>query len=270
MHLTKNELEKIAKLAKNLAITAGNRLLEIQSTVKVVKQKDRQDISTTADLASEDIIISGIKNTFPDHRIYSEEHGDNNNFSAYQWIIDPLDGTKEFIRGIPEFNVSIAVEYENKLIVSVVYRPSDHTIYSAYLGNGAYLDNERIVVSNTKHLEDSFVYCYLPSAFRNPERYTDAWNKIGEIGKRVYRLRSFADENTMLCWLAQGGHEAYINLSNPPKWHDIAPGLLIAQEAGAYIPNQTVSQIRQGTCNSIIIANHATICQEIKQIIDEE
>lgn len=270
MHLTKNELEKIVNLAKNLVITAGNRLLEIQSTVKVVKQKDRQDISTTADLASEDIILSGIKNTFPDHQIYSEEQGDNNNLSAYRWIIDPLDGTKEFIRGIPEFNVSIAVEYKNQLVASVVYRPSDHTVYSASLGNGAYLNGEKIFVSNTRHLKDSFVYCYLPSYYRNPNLYKKSWGKLGEIGKSVYRIRSFADENTILCWLAQGGHEAYINISNPPKWHDIAPGLFIAKEAGAYISEGVINEIKEGNCNSIIIANQATICQEIDSILNKE
>lgn len=270
MRSTKHELHAIENLAKKLAIKAGDYLSKAQSQTRVVEYKDAQDISTTADLESEHIILSGIHSIYPEHSIYSEEKGDNNVKNPYRWIIDPLDGTKEFVRGIPQFNVSIAVEYNDQLVVAVIYRPSDHALYSAIAGEGSYLNGKRINVASTKSLKEAFVYCYLPSYFRNPKEYKESWAQLGKVGEIAYRIRSFADENAILCWLAQGGHEAYINLSNPPKWHDIAPGLLIAQEAGAYIPNQAISQIRQGTCNSIIIANQATIWQEIKQIIDKE
>ncbi|MBP9670109.1 inositol monophosphatase [Candidatus Woesebacteria bacterium] len=257
------EPNKIRELAEQLAVSAGEYLVKVQGSAKVAKQKDRQDICTNADLGSEDIIIRGIHEKYPSHNIYSEEAGNQNLDSEYYWIIDPLDGTKEYVRGIPQFNVSIAVEYKGDLIVGVVYRPSDNSLYSASIGEGAFLNEKKIYVSTIAKLEDSFVYCYLPSSFRNPERYIEAWNRLGKIGKRVYRLRSFADENTILCWLAQGGHEAYINLSNPPKWHDLAPGLFIAKEAGAYITHKMIDEIKNRTRNSIIIANNDTIWREL-------
>ncbi len=258
--------KEIRAVAEQLSESAGEYLVDVQGKVKIAQHKDRQDICTSADLGSEDIIIRGIRTKFPDHSVYSEEAGDLSKDSEYKWIIDPLDGTKEYIRGIPQFNVSIAVEYLGELVVGVVYRPSDNSLYSASLGEGAFLNGKNISVSTITTLEDSFVYCYLPSAFRNPERYIDAWNRIGEIGKRVYRLRSFADENTMLCWLAQGGHEAYINLSNSPRWYDIAPGLFIAKEAGAHITAEMIDGIKNGTCSSIIIANNDTIWRELNNI----
>jgi fructose-1,6-bisphosphatase/inositol monophosphatase family enzyme len=107
----------------------------------------------------------------------------------------------------------------------------------------------------------------MPSFFRNPKNYKESWDRLGKLGESVYRLRSLADENTMLCWLAQGGHEAYVNISNPPKWYDVAPGLFIAKEAGAYIPEIDMENIKNGACNSIIITNQDTIYHQIKSIV---
>jgi myo-inositol-1(or 4)-monophosphatase len=264
------EYQALRALAETLARQAGEYVLQTQAQAAVTQQKDALDIATTTDLGSEKIIIEGIRKKFPDHSIYSEEAGESAHAkSKYRWIIDPLDGTKEYVRGIPQFNVSIAVEYEGVLVVAAIYRPTDQTLYSASLGEGAFRNGSKITVSNVDTLSKSFVYCYLPSYQRNAEDYTDSWDKLGSIGKQCYRLRSFADENTALCWLAQGGHEAYINLNNPPKWHDIAPGLFIALQAGAYIPSKLIEAIKKQEKCSIIVANNATIWQAISNLSKE-
>lgn len=250
--LSNNELQKFAE---KLAVNAGTILLRKQKSVRVVKQKDAQDIVTTADLASEKYIIDEITKNYPDHEILSEEAGNNAKKSDYIWIIDPLDGTKEFVRGIPLFNVSIALEYKNELLISALYRPSENVLYSASRGLGAFKDNNKIVVSRKEKLEESFVYCYLPSYKRNQEKYDWAFEKLTKIGKKAYRLRALADENTALCWLAQGGVEAYINLSNPPKKHDIVTGLLIAKEAGGIADTKNYPVL---VCNNQKIYNQLT------------
>jgi len=259
----------IKEVAEHLAKKAGKYIVEVKGRARITKQKDILDICTSADLDSEKIIIDGIKSEFPDHSIYSEESGLDGQSSAFRWIIDPIDGTKEYIRGIPLFNVSIAIEQNNILIVSVVYRPSDDSLYSASLGEGAFLNGHKIHVSNIIDLPQSFVYTYLPSFFRNSRDYQSNWAKLGKLGESIYRLRSLADENTMLCWLAQGGHEAYVNISNSPKWYDIAPGLLIAQEAGGFVPSHLIQNIKTGKNCSIVITNNATIYQEIEKTLGD-
>lgn len=260
----------LRKLAEQLVSQAGRYLLQQQSSTNILQYKDRQDICTTADLEAEAIIIKGIRNKFSNHNIISEEAGRQGEKSPYTWIIDPLDGTKEYIRGVPLYNSAIALEFNDKLVAAAIYRPYSNELYSASLGDGAFLNHQAIHVSVQTSLADSFVYCYLPSFQRNAALYPKAWSQLQEIGQHVYRIRSLADENTALCWLARGGHEAYLNLGNPPKWHDISPGLLIAQEAGAVIDQTVISQLKAGESTSLIIANNVTIFKELKKVILED
>lgn len=250
---------KIFKLfAEKLALNAGKILLENQTKFKIVNQKDIQDIATSTDIASEEYIIKTIQKNFPSHGIISEEIGAINSTADYVWLIDPLDGTKEYIRGIPQWNCSLVLTFKNEAIVSVVYRPFEKVMYSAGKNLGSFKNGNKIHVSNIKSLINSFVYCYIPSFKRNQDKYDFAFEKLSNIGKKSYRLRALADENTALCWLAQGGCEAYLNLSNPPKEHDILPGLLIAKEAGAF-----------NTINSIplVVTNNKNIYNELENII---
>lgn len=245
-------------LAEKTAIEAGELLLTFLNKSKIVKQKDIQDIATDADLASEEFIIKTILKKYPSHGIVSEESGEVNPESEYKWIIDPLDGTKEFVRDFPQWNVSIALQQNQKTICSAIFRPYENVLYSSALGLGSFKNGKQIKVSKVEKLEDAFVYCYLPSFKRNRDKYDWGFDKLKEIGKRAYRLRSLADENSALCWLAQGGCEAYINLSNPPKDNDILPGLLVAKEAGAY---NAINNI------PLVVANSKNIYNELVKII---
>ncbi len=267
--VTKVDLKGFFTFTEYLAKESGKILLKEQNKVKIVKYKDRNDIATSADLASEEFITKQINKRFPEHSILSEEKGELDKGSNYRWIIDPLDGTKEYVRGIPLWNVSIGLEYKKEVIVSVVYRPYEDSLYRAAKGFGSSLNGKKIKVSDTDKLEDSFVYCYLPSYHRNRQNYAPSFQKLSEIGKIVYRLRSVADENSAMCWLAHGGIEAYINLSNPPKWHDIAPGLLVAKESGAYITDASGKQIKTGGAKSLLAANNKSVHNALLRIINE-
>lgn len=259
MHL--NNIQEFHIFAKDIAKESGQILLDHQTKFKIVNQKDVQDIATTADIASEELIIKSILEKYPDHGILSEEKGSINPESDYIWVIDPLDGTKEYVRGIPQWNCSIALQYKKDTVVSVVYRPYEDVMYSAVKDVGSFKNEEKIEVSKIDNLENSFIYCYIPSFKRNQEKYDWAFDKLNEIGKVAYRLRAYADENTALCWLAQGGCEAYINLSNPPKLHDIIPGLLIAKEAGAYNCENKIP---------LVVANNKIIYNQLIEIINDK
>ncbi len=254
-----NNILEFKAFTEEIIINAGKILLEKQNKFKVVKQKDIQDIATSADIASEKYIVKCIQEKYPNHRIISEEMGEMNSNSEYTWIIDPLDGTKEYVRGIPQWNCSIALQYKNETIVACVYSPHENVLYSAGKSLGSFRNGLRISVSDKKGLNNSFVYCYIPSFKRNPDKYDWAFERLKPIGKKAYRLRALADENTALCWLAQGGCEAYLNLSNPPKDHDIMPGLFIAKEAGAF---STVNKI------PLVVANNERVYNELSKIIN--
>lgn len=157
----------------------------------------------------------------------------------------------------------MALEYKGELIVSAVYRPNEQALYSAAKGLGAFKNGKKIHVS-AKVLADSFVYCYLPRfQVQQEASYDQAWQQLQKIGKKVYRLRALADENTMMCWVAQGGCEAYLNLSNIPKWHDIAPGLLIAQEAGAKITDATGKLYHQSHHPAALVVSNGLIHEDL-------
>lgn len=253
-----NNILNLKKFAEELAVNAGEIILTYKNKAKIVKQKDIQDIATNADLASEKYLMDSILNKFPNHGIVSEESGEINPDAEFKWIIDPLDGTKEFVRDIPQWNVSIALQNKNKTIVSAINRPYEDVLYSSGFGIGSYKNLNKVNVSTVTKLNEAFVYCYLPSYKRNREKYDWAFEKLNLIGKKAYRLRGLADENTALCWLAQGSCEAYVNLANPPKEHDILPGLLVAKEAGAYNAENEIP---------LVVANNKRIYNEIIKLL---
>ena len=256
------------RFAENLVSSAGNILLKYQNNVNILKHKDVQDICTDADIASEEFIIKKIRQTYPNHSIFSEEKGEIKSVSEFKWIIDPLDGTKEFVRGLPLYNCSISLEYKGSTVVATLYRPSEKKLFSASLANGSFLNGKKINTSKIKKIKNAFIYCYLPSYKRNTENYEWAWKKLSKINKASYRLRSMCDENSGLCWLAMGGCEAYLNLSNPPKWHDVAPGLFIAKEAGSVISDVKGNKIKQGKVNSVVACNSQALYKSLMKILN--
>jgi myo-inositol-1(or 4)-monophosphatase len=258
MHLNNLQIQEYKTFCEEMTRVAGKILLDYQNKFKVVNQKDIQDIATSADIASEEYIIKSVLDKYPTQGVLSEEKGSINSESEFIWIIDPLDGTKEYVRGIPQWNCSIALQYKNETVVACVYRPYENVMYSAGKDLGSFKNGEKIHVSDTKNLENSFVYCYIPSYKRNQDKYDEGFANLNKIGKKAYRLRALADENTALCWLASGGCEAYLNLSNPPKDHDILPGLLIAKEAGAFNAMNKIP---------LVVANNESVYNELNQII---
>src|SRR3989339_1787351 len=105
-----NNIEELKIFLENLALKAGKIILKHKDNFQVINQKDIQDIATTADFASEKYLVDTILTKYPNHGIVSEEQGETNPDAEFKWIIDPLDGTKEFVRDIPQWNVSIALQ----------------------------------------------------------------------------------------------------------------------------------------------------------------
>jgi myo-inositol-1(or 4)-monophosphatase len=242
------EKSKELETAISAAEEAGKIILEKMGSSKVVKLKGQADLSTDADIESENAIIAVIERDFPDHNILSEETGKKEKGSKSTWIVDPLDGTKNYFRKFPFFTVSIALARGKEIVLGVVFDPSAKRLYHAEKGRGAFLNGERITVSKTKSLDKaivSFDYGHLEKA---------ALEHLNKMAGKVYRIRNLGNGSLGLCYFSQGGYDAYIS-SIGTKIMDIAAGTLIAQEAGAEITDKKGEKVDLFKSTQIITSN---------------
>lgn len=196
--------------------------------VKEVKEKPNKSLVAAADLEANKAIIKAIKRRFPEHSILSEESGLEYNSSDYKWIIDPLDGTHNFLHGIPIFGTSIALEYKKEIILGALHFPILRATAIAEKGKGAFLNGKRMNVSNKKTLEHSFVLFEFS--------YADRKEKAGFLEKFVHKtidVRNFGSAIYNLMLIAEGKAESYVILSTN-EW-DVAAGFLIVEESGGKI-----------------------------------
>ncbi len=259
------DLHFTLKFAEQLAVKTGEQILEKQKHIKIIAFKDRQDIVTNADLDAEQSIIRKIKGLFPSHRIYSEEEGSVEGSSEYEWIIDPIDGTKEFVRGLPSFSTCFALEKNGQAILSVLYEPVARKLYSAAKNIGAYEDGKKVNVNAQSSLENSFVYAYLPHHQYDAQVAEKLWNAIEKLSRKTYRIRGIAAEALAMCWVASGKIEAFISQNTFAGWYDIIPGLFIAKEAGATVTGIDGNKFtKDRLSNGFIISNGKIHSQLIK------
>jgi myo-inositol-1(or 4)-monophosphatase len=151
------------------AMEAGGILLSEFGRPAKVSRKGKLDLVTQADQQSEQLIVSRLQRRFPKHAILSEEGAGQDTGACYRWIVDPLDGTTNFVHGYPYFAVSIALEEAGKLLVGVIYEPIRKELFSGSVGEGAYLNEKRIHVSSVEHLSTSLVATGFPSLKRTPD-----------------------------------------------------------------------------------------------------
>jgi myo-inositol-1(or 4)-monophosphatase len=261
-------LKKAKVIAEKIARQVGEFLLEKQNEVEILEFKDRQDILTNIDLQAERMILSVLEKAFPQHNILSEEKGVINRKSSFTWIIDPLDCTKEYIRGIPLYNTSIALEKDNEPILGIVYRPCGDDLFSGAKGLGVFQNKRPILLSSQVKLTNSFVYAYLPNYKTDPKMFSWAWKKLSLIGRHCYRIRGIVDENSAMCWVANGACEAFINFGNPTtkRW-DVAAGMAILKEAGGRFTNLKGRRIENRDLNQGLVVSNGKIHEQLIKIL---
>lgn len=196
------------------------------------KHKGPHEMVTKSDIKAEKIIISELRKNFPKHSIFSEEAGSVGPKSEYQWLVDPLDGTHNFMRKLPVFATMVALLKNDKVILGAIYVPVMDFMFTAEIGKGAYLNGKRIKVSNVSNLKESLlVYCH-GSALKNARWAIRAYSYFRS---RNYHIKQYGSAGVGLAWVAAGWAESYFSRGLKP-W-DAAPGYLIAKEAGAKITN---------------------------------
>ncbi|MEE8160125.1 MAG: inositol monophosphatase family protein [Acidobacteriota bacterium] len=224
------ELTKIFSVAQELALEAGQFLLSRFRSDFDISKKGRINLVTEMDLRAEEMIVSRIRREFPDHEILAEEKGSHVGNSSYKWVVDPLDGTTNYAHGYRFFCVSIAVEYENRPVLGVVYDPVTEELFSARRGQGAFLNERRVSVSSQDRLIDSLLGTGFSYDDQKIRENLQLFNRIILHTRAVRRDGSAALD---LCYVACGRFEGFWELSLHP-W-DVAAGTLIVAEAGGLV-----------------------------------
>jgi myo-inositol-1(or 4)-monophosphatase len=179
------------EIAKKAAFEAARVLLQNFGKISDsdIREKSKNDFLTYVDEKSETTIIDVIHSDFPDHNILAEESGVIKQESYYQWIIDPLDGTKNYISGIPVFGISIAIQLKGKTILGVVLDPIRNELFSAEKGKGAYLNGKTIAVSNENELQSCLLATGFPFKNKNIlKQYLKSFADIFESSSGVRRM----------------------------------------------------------------------------------
>jgi len=197
-----------------------------------IQKKQRNDFVTEVDRKAEAEIVGVLRKSFPDHALLCEESGLIGDKSAeYQWIIDPLDGTTNFIHGLPHFSVSIALMRKNRLFQAVIYDPMRQELFTAGKGEGAFLDSKRLRVSGVNKLEDALLSSGFPYRDgqdldfyqRTLRHYTERSAGVRRLGSAALDLAYVAAGRVEGCWL-----------TGLQSW-DMAAGALIVREAGGLV-----------------------------------
>jgi myo-inositol-1(or 4)-monophosphatase len=227
MHPMLNTAVKAARAAGKV-INYGSQNLDRLT----VHSKRENDYVSEIDHKAEQAIVEILRDAYPGHAILAEETGESGAADAeFQWIIDPLDGTTNFLHGFPQYAVSIALMYRGQLDQAVIYDPVRNDLYTASRGRGAFLNERRIRVSKRDKLQDALIGTGFP--FRDFS-HLDAYTAIfRELLPKTSGLRRPGSAALDLAWLAAGHTDGFFEIGLSP-W-DIAAGCLLVLEAGGLV-----------------------------------
>jgi len=237
VHALLNIAVRAARAAGEVIIRSLNRLESLTIT-----SKGRNDFVSEVDHAAEAEIIKLIRKNYPNHAFLAEESGRSGD-SDTVWIIDPLDGTTNFLHGFPTFAVSIACQIKGKLEHGVVYDPISQEIFTASRGGGAHLDNRRIRVSKQRGLEGALIGTGFP--YRANAKYLDSYLlMLRAVMEHTAGVRRPGSAALDLAYVAAGRTDGFWEIGLAP-W-DTAAGTLLIQEAGGRIGTLTGGEYTQG------------------------
>lgn len=197
----------------------------------IIEEKAENDFVTRIDREAESAVIETIKKSFPEHGFIAEESGVETTDSDFTWIIDPLDGTTNFVRGIPHFCVSIALIEKNRITQAVVYDPIRNDLFTASRGSGAQLNGYRMRVTDRKTLQDAVICTAFP--FRHKDTYDTEIARFGRVFHQSGDVRRTGSAALDLAYVAAGKFDAYYE--NHLKPWDVAAGELLVRESGGLV-----------------------------------
>jgi myo-inositol-1(or 4)-monophosphatase len=227
-----------------------------------VSTKQQSDFVTEVDKLAEAAIVDMLRETYPEHSILAEETGLSGPEAAeFQWIIDPLDGTTNFIHGFPQYAVSIALAHRGVLTHAVIYDTSRNELFTASKGSGAYLNEKRIRVSKRAKLDEALIGTGFPyRSFRHIDAYLAVFR---ELAQKTAGMRRPGAASLDLAYIATGRLDGFWEFGLSP-W-DMAAGALLITEAGGLVGDLTGEPNYLTTGN--IIAGNPKVFAQLLQII---
>ncbi len=230
-----------------------------------VSTKGPGDFVTSADRRTEKILIDELQKAHPEFGIITEESGSiNKSNTKNRWIIDPIDGTMNFLNGIPQFAISIGYEEEGEIKCGVIFNPIMNEMFVAEKGNGAYLNNSRIRVSNKKRIKDALLVTGGPKgASKIKEKI---FSEYAKISMNVSNVRKFGSAALDMAYVACGRFDGY--WQRELNYWDIAAGIIILKEAGGFVDffeEDTHMPLKKN-----ILATNSNIHEELRDLIKKK
>jgi myo-inositol-1(or 4)-monophosphatase len=228
----------------NIAIRAARKAGSIINRAALdggalhVRAKRVNDFVTQVDGAAEQAVMEIVRKAYPDHGFIAEESGETSPGAEYVWIIDPLDGTTNFIHGFPQYAVSVAVQHRGALAHAVVYDPGKNELFTASKGRGAFLNDRRIRVSKCQRLDDALVGTGFP--FKELSRLDLYLRQLQLFMSKASGVRRAGAAALDLAYVACGRLDAFWELGLS-KW-DMAAGALLIAEAGGLVADPSGEQ----------------------------
>jgi myo-inositol-1(or 4)-monophosphatase len=243
---------------------AGRRLKRDFGEVEhlQVSMKGPANFVTAADRKAEEILREELSKARPGYGFIGEESGHHEGSDAtHRWIVDPLDGTTNFLHGIPQFAISIALEREGAIVAGLIYNPANDEMFLAERGKGAFLNDTRLRVAGRKRLTDSIVACGLPHFGRGDLDLNR--REMAAVQEKVAGLRRFGSAALDLAWIAAGRFDGYWE-RHLAAW-DIAAGILLVREAGGFVTDLQDQDAMLATGD--IIAGNEVIHRDLLKIL---
>lgn len=240
----------------NAAFKAGRSLIRDFGEVEhlQVSTKGPGDFVSIADKKAEDILYRELSKARPGYSFLMEESGAKKGEEDYTWIIDPLDGTTNFLHGLPHFAISIGLQHGDELIAGVVYDPIKDELFYAEKGGGAFLNERRLRVSSRKNLAESVIATGIPFILHDAAEHKRFQTTLAKIAPLITGIRRFGSASLDLAYVAAGRFDGYWESILKP-W-DMAAGIVIIREAGGYVSDLQGEEnmLKTGT---IFASNHA-------------
>ncbi len=252
-------------VAKEAAFSAGDILLKHFGNVPkdAIREKTKNDFLSFVDEQAENIIIETIRSRFPEHSILAEESGKQDNKSDYRWIIDPLDGTKNYLSGIPVFGVSITLEYKNQPVLGVIFDPVRNELFWGEQGKGSWLNESPIKVSTKDRLQNCLIGTGFP--FKQKENLATYLRGFYDIFNGSTGMRRMGAAAIDLAYLAAGRFDGFWELGLKP-W-DVAAGALLIKEAGGQISDFWMTE--NPNYNKFLLASNGKIHKSLSDILQK-
>jgi len=253
-----NVMIKVCRRAAKILIRDFGEIENLQ-----VSLKGPGNFVTASDKKVEKIIIEELQKARPTYSILSEEAGKINNDESFKWIIDPIDGTANFLHGIPHFAISIGLEHDGEIICGIIYDPIKDEMFIAEKGNGAYVNNKRMRVSSRSKLENCIICTGGPK--KDSKDRESTLEEYKKFSSRVFiPIRKLGSASLDMAYVAAGRYDGY--WQKDLNYWDIAAGIVLVKESGGFVSDFNGNN--QYIKNKTILVTNSKINKEMMEVLN--